>query len=484
MKCSLTFIVFSVILFFCSSCVNEEEVSLNIDRNSLFFAQEEETKTFSVIANQSWLVSIPEGWCVATPKKGKGNADVSIKVLVNEGYADRTCLVSVTSEAITKTISITQTGRLYVPLKLIELNPESVECVAGRSIDIQCKALPENATGKDSIAWSCNNTQIATVNSRGTINAISVGSCIITASYVNGNVEKSCELTVLSSFIPVASIVLEPENASCLIGEVINIHYKVSPENATGKDSIEWNSGDNRIATVDKNGVVRAISIGKSIITAKYMNGDIIGTCELTVLKPVIPLEGIYFSEKENQFTFGSTGNIGVHPIPADAELPEIIYKSSNPEVLSVDPFGNYKTADSGSDCQVVVFASTLDGTHSVNMRVEMTDLSVFVHGHRIVISETNREASFMAEIQSSVRTQIVDIALYDHYQLFRGHLKYDSNEGSYCSDYINLNDMTDNGGDELFNRLSTWYCLIDYLSGSDTNVKTKRVEVNAHTWY
>lgn len=485
MKYSLIFSVVSIVLLLSYSCTNkEEEVSLSIDHNSLSFTQKGEANTFSVVANQSWLVSVSEDWCVATPKKGEGNANVSLKVSANGGYADRTCLVSVTSESITKTISITQTGRLYVSLKSIELNPENAECIAGGSVDIQCKVLPENATGKDSITWSSNNTHIATVNNKGTVNAIAAGSCVITASYMNGNVGKSCKLTVLNPFIPLNSIVLEPEKASCLIGETINMHYKVSPENATGKDSIAWSSSDNEIATVDKNGVVTALSMGKSIISAKYMNGDIKGTCELVVSKPIIPLEGIYFNEYESQFAFGSSGNISVHPIPSEAELPEIVYRSSNPEILSVDPFGNYKIADHGSDCQVQVTASTSDGMYRVSMRIEVSDLFVFVHGHHISVSATNRQASFMADIQSSGQTQIVSISLYDHKKIFRGFLTYNSNKGGYCSDEINLNDMTENGGDELLNKLSTWYCLVYYKSYSDASMKTKRVEVNAHTWY
>ena len=54
----------------------------------------------------------------------------------------------------------------------------------------------------------------------------------------------------------------------------------VVPETATNRD-IVWKSSDNTVATVDTNGTVKGIGVGRTIITAEA--GGMNDTCEVTV---------------------------------------------------------------------------------------------------------------------------------------------------------------------------------------------------------
>ena len=51
-----------------------------------------------------------------------------------------------------------------------------------------------------------------------------------------------------------------------------------------GTNNILWTSTDEKIATVDKTGLVKAIKAGKCLIKAKLSNGTIL-ECKVTVKK-------------------------------------------------------------------------------------------------------------------------------------------------------------------------------------------------------
>ena len=65
-------------------------------------------------------------------------------------------------------------------------------------------------------------------------------------------------------------------------GMSFTLEYEVSPKEAS-KDSVIFESGDESIATVDENFLVKCLKAGTSTITAKNLNGDIVGTYKLVV---------------------------------------------------------------------------------------------------------------------------------------------------------------------------------------------------------
>ena len=67
------------------------------------------------------------------------------------------------------------------------------------------------------------------------------------------------------------------------VGTSDTLILSFSPEDATNPD-IEWLSSDEKIATVDNTGLVKASSIGLATITAKTKNGRVSTTSEVTVI--------------------------------------------------------------------------------------------------------------------------------------------------------------------------------------------------------
>lgn len=79
------------------------------------------------------------------------------------------------------------------------------------------------------------------------------------------------------------SISLNAASKALTVGETFTLKATVSPENTDNK-TVTFTSSDASVATVDANGVVKALKAGKATITATC--GDVSAVCEITVTAP------------------------------------------------------------------------------------------------------------------------------------------------------------------------------------------------------
>ncbi len=149
----------------------------------------------------------------------------------------------------------------------------------GQPLTLDFEVLPENTNDK-TLVWSSSDEEVATVDSEGTVTPVSLGSCEITAKSIEDGVERTVEITViqLAEEIQFFCRVEELE-----VGGRVRVFATVFPENTTNK-SIEWSSSDESIATVDKYGVITAVSSGTvKIIATSLDEGGVSGVINVTV---------------------------------------------------------------------------------------------------------------------------------------------------------------------------------------------------------
>ena len=91
----------------------------------------------------------------------------------------------------------------------------------------------------------------------------------------------SSEFNVVGTALAATNVSLNEEQITIdSIGETITLTATVTPENTT--DAITWSSSEERVATVDDNGVVTAVAAGSTVITVEV--GSVSDTCSVTVL--------------------------------------------------------------------------------------------------------------------------------------------------------------------------------------------------------
>ena len=89
-------------------------------------------------------------------------------------------------------------------------------------------------------------------------------------------------------------ISVSPQSSSIYIGSTDTITPTVKP--ATADQSVTWSSSNSSVATVSSTGVVKGVSPGTAVITAKTVNG-LTATCDVRV--KVLELEGKIELEKD-----------------------------------------------------------------------------------------------------------------------------------------------------------------------------------------
>ena len=292
-------------------------------------------------------------------------SDASIATVDNNGVVKgiKVGKVTITAKAGEK-IAICEVTVNPVPVSGITLDKTSVELLEGGTITLKATVEPSNATDK-TVAWSTSDASIATVDNNGVVKAIKVGKVTITAKA--GDKTATCEVTV--NPVPVSGITLNKTSVELLEGETITLKATIEPSNATDK-TVTWSTSDALIATVDNNGVVKAIKVGKVTITAKA--GDKTATCEVTV-KPV-PVSGITLDKTAAELVEGENLTIVATVSPDNATDKTVTWSTSDASIATVDNNGVVKaikagkvtiTAEAGglaATCEITVVGKETDG--------------------------------------------------------------------------------------------------------------------------
>ena len=168
-----------------------------------------------------------------------------------------------------------------VSVEGVSVDKESMSLTIGSTGRITATVLPEDATDK-SVAWSSDDTSVATVDENGIVTAIGAGTAVITVTTAEGGYTATCVVNVAPSIVNVDGVSLDMTSLSLIIGDSVALTATVSPEDATDK-SVIWFSVEGSIASVNGNGFVTAVGIGTTAIFVKTNDGNYVDLCIVTV---------------------------------------------------------------------------------------------------------------------------------------------------------------------------------------------------------
>lgn len=125
--------------------------------------------------------------------------------------------------------------------------------------------------------------------------------------------------------------------------------------------SVEWNSGDENIATVDQSGLVKPIKDGDVKIFATALDGTKVrGEFKITV-GPIKVESLIVNCENPYMVQGGPYQWLTVEVLPADAAVPDVVWSSNASSVATVDQVGKVEAKGPGV---VTITAATRDGSN------------------------------------------------------------------------------------------------------------------------
>lgn len=139
---------------------------------------------------------------------------------------------------------------------------------------------PVNA-GNQEVTYTSSNPEVATVDENGMVFGIKSGRTTITVTTADGAKTAQCQVTVKmfeveSVSLNMAEAILTKKDQS------VKLVAKVLPEEAINKE-VAYTSSNPAVATVDKDGLVKAVANGETIITVTTADGAKTAQCRVTV---------------------------------------------------------------------------------------------------------------------------------------------------------------------------------------------------------
>jgi uncharacterized protein YjdB len=230
----------------------------------------------------------------------------------------------------------------------VEISPNSslgpIELKKDAALRLTAKVLPENADDK-SVTWQSSDPTKAYV-ANGLVTAVSKGDTFITATAVNG-VSDFVHIRVTVDVESVRIISSAEQPIEIEYGGTIVLTAEVLPADASDKRLI-WESDDPSTASVfnagqvtEQTALVTGNKAGIATITARSVNGEKKGSCEVEVLDPPfdlhVPVASIALSPSSLELTKGDEETIVAIVLPVNATDKRLTWESSNPDVASVD---------------------------------------------------------------------------------------------------------------------------------------------------
>ena len=244
---------------------------------------------------------------------GRAPGEAVITATSDDGGRTATCNVVVISEVAGITLSQT-----------------SLSLLQDETADLVATVLPESASNKQ-VNWSSSDEKVATVDNNGHVVAKGSGEALICATSVSGGKHAYCKVSVRKN---VSSVTVNPSSETIYVGKTAQFTVTILPEEASD-EPVKWTVDDESVARVNGSGLVTAVGKGKTKVHATTVRGEVSGSADVTVLKPVSTI-----SVSQTNYTMYLGDNPLTIPItigPSDAS--DLSYTSSvdNSDVLSVN---------------------------------------------------------------------------------------------------------------------------------------------------
>lgn len=185
-------------------------------------------------------------------------------------------------------------GYIAYELDSIALNSDTLSLVAGADgRKLVATTTPDNALLDNlTFTYKSSDETVATVDKNGLVTPLKAGTATITVTAqavvtTNGmplfttRATAKCTVTVTDIAIPATNIELDAFSKTMTVGDKAKLTATVKPADTT--DKVTWKSNNDKIVSVDENGNITALAVGKTEVIATA--GSVSAQCTITVAK-------------------------------------------------------------------------------------------------------------------------------------------------------------------------------------------------------
>jgi trimeric autotransporter adhesin len=362
-----------------------QAVTVSPNAVTLVVGQEREL-TAAVTAAGGQPLDRPVAWSSSDTRvavvESDGASGTARVIAVAEGRAT----ITARSDNKTGTSAITVNA---VPVASVSVSPKELELIVGQSAQFSAQALDGegNVLSGRAIAWSSDDTDVATVDQSGRVAAVAPGSATITAT--SGGVRGTATVTVTR--LPVTSVEVEPPSPTLTVGQTVQLDAIVrgpAGQPLSGR-TVTWSSNKEEVATVSTTGLVTAVAQGDATITATSETRS--GTAAVSV-SPV-PVASVRISPAEGlSLVVGQTKPLSAEGLSAaNQPLPgrHVTWASDDEAIATVDEDGAVTGVAPGSTTiQATIEGVTATAPVAVSP-VPVASVTVTPDSRSLIVGET-----------------------------------------------------------------------------------------------
>lgn len=355
--------------------------------------------------------------------------DPSVATVDNTGKVTILKNGSVNIEATLDEYDITKSFRFDVCFRIqdIRLAYDISTFNLGSSRYITFNYFPENA-GNKKLHWEVEDDSILELSnseSTGGMNLVrpkKIGETNIIVTTVDGsNIRKVIPVKVQTVYTSLQRN--DSYYKTMNIGDTVTLDFIATPSDAS--ETIFYITSDSNVATVDENGVVKAVGLGKATIRVNTAITPGL-TYEITVNKD---LKDVTLKQDTIYLVKGSNEKIEYVTVPIDTDtISKVIYQSFNTTIVDVDANGNLLAKGNGSTTVRVYFYNqanrifkTLDADVTVgdylkgdmnrNGHIDLTDILLLIKLYFNKIDSTNYY-ELVGDMNNNQTIDLTDILL------------------------------------------------------------------------
>ena len=175
--------------------------------------------------------------------------------------------------------------RVFEPVTGLKLDKTSFTLGSGNSFILEAIETPASVDRDDDdeykgVIFTSSDTSVLEIESQdgktATIKAkdVTAKKTVKIIATAKSDIKKTatCTVTVGPASATVTGVTIKASNNMLAIGKTLKLSTDISPKAALNK-SVVWSSSDESVATVDKNGTVKALKVGTAIISATSVDG-------------------------------------------------------------------------------------------------------------------------------------------------------------------------------------------------------------------
>ena len=264
------------------------------------------------------------------------------------------------------------TVRVTQSAQEITLDKTEVTVDVKRNTVVRATVMPQNADNKK-VIWSSSDESVATVNAQGRITGVALGDCEIICT--SQDVDTVLAKATVHVQQPVQKVAFDDAPA-VYNGETAQLTWHIEPENASNP-KLAFKSGDERIATVDENGVITGVAGGDVYINAVTTDGS--NRQARVRVKVYQHLTGVHMLRKTAYIDLKEMSIAGaiLEPEKAKNINPNMTWESADTAVATVKP--NAKQSNRAEITGVAygetyITGTTEDGGFQTILKVKIDD--------------------------------------------------------------------------------------------------------------